>query len=188
MRKRLLRSLAAATLGACLLLSALPATAQPAGPRLTVADRADIQDTIAAMLLAIDRCDWASVRAAFADEVLVDYTSLAGGTPSRVRADVLMTNWQALVPGFDATQHLVGPVVVQRREPEVVAHTAVRGYHHIKGATPPSWLVAGSYSFALSRQGARWRISAIRLQVAYQEGDLGLPALAQQRVRDGKGR
>lgn len=188
MRERLFAPLAAVTMGACLMLPATPASAQPAGQRLSVAARVDIQDTIAGMLLAIDRCDWAGVRAAFTDEVLVDYTALAGGSPSRVRADALMANWQALVPGFDATQHLVGPVVVQRREAEVVAHTAVRGYHHIQGAAPPVWMVAGRYTFALSQQGAHWRISAVRLHVAYQEGNLGLPALAQQRVKEGKGR
>ncbi|MBL0728553.1 nuclear transport factor 2 family protein [Piscinibacter sp. HJYY11] len=188
MRERLFAPLAAVAMGACLMLPATPATGQPAGQRLSAADRLDIQDAIANMLLAIDQCDWARVRAAFADEVLVDYTALSGGSPSRVRADALMASWQALVPGFEATQHLVGPVVAQRRDTEVVAHTAVRGYHHIAGAAPPVWMVAGRYTFALTRRGAHWRISAIRLHVAYQEGNLGLPALAQQRVREGKGR
>ncbi|MFN8849654.1 MAG: hypothetical protein ACK5W4_08155, partial [Inhella sp.] len=36
--------------------------------------------------LAADMRDWPRVRAQFADEVLVDYTSLAGGQPARMSA------------------------------------------------------------------------------------------------------
>src|SRR5690606_9142357 len=40
-----------------------------------------IQDLITRLLFAVDALDWAGVRAAFADEVEVDYTSLFGGSP-----------------------------------------------------------------------------------------------------------
>jgi len=43
-----------------------------------------IQELVARMLFAGDALDWTGVRAAFADEVEVDYTSLFGGSPERL--------------------------------------------------------------------------------------------------------
>ncbi|MGH7717512.1 MAG: nuclear transport factor 2 family protein [Gemmatimonadaceae bacterium] len=60
-----------------------------------------------------DARDWPAVRARFADTVDVDYTSLAGGEPARMPADQLVAAWRALLPGFHATQHLLGPVIVE---------------------------------------------------------------------------
>src|SRR5690606_34429994 len=70
-----------------------------------------IQDLITRLLFAVDALDWAGVRAAFADEVEVDYTSLFGGSPERLPADELVTRWQGMLPGFAATQHQTGPIV-----------------------------------------------------------------------------
>jgi hypothetical protein len=41
-----------------------------------------------------DARKWADLRAVFADEVDVDYTSLTGGQPARVKADDLIAGWQ----------------------------------------------------------------------------------------------
>lgn len=48
-------------------------------------------DTLTRMLHAVDRLDWDGVRACFAGQLRVDYTELNG---------------------FDATQHLTGPVLL----------------------------------------------------------------------------
>jgi hypothetical protein len=67
-------------------------------------------DLIAGWFLEIDRRHWVAVRAALTDEVDTDYSSLFGGTPERIPADDLVARWQSLLPGFDATQHLIGPI------------------------------------------------------------------------------
>jgi hypothetical protein len=53
----------------------------------------------------------------------------------------------------------------------------------VKGAAGGDvWMVAGTYFFGLTHTTAGWRISAMTLTVAYQEGNLQLPALASQRA------
>lgn len=146
----------------------------------------EIQECIAAMLGAIDRLDWPGVRAAFAPRVAVDYTSLFGGEAETLAADVLLERWKGLLPGFDATQHLIGPVIVSAGD-VASAETAVRGYHYLADAAGgPVWMAAGRYRFAMERRDGAWSIAGITLDLAYQEGNVGLPAIAQARVAEGK--
>lgn len=126
---------------------------------------------------AIDVLDWAGVRAVLGDRVLVDYTSLGGGEPAEVSGDDLVTTWQGLLPGFGATQHLLGPVVVTGEREE--AH--VRGYHHLDGSV---WMIAGHYAAEVRGD----RIAALRLDTYYQDGDLDLPARATARIARGEAR
>jgi hypothetical protein len=165
------------------------------------------------MLLAIDELDWPGVRRAFADRVRVDYESLSGAAPAEVEADALIESWRGLLPGFDATQHITGPVVVDDTGPdEALARTSVRGYHWIAGE---EWMVAGRYTMTLRRVidlplrasgsasvhgsdetrrrfgevaesvGVRgdWRIISITLTVARQTGVLSLPDTARERAQ-----
>jgi hypothetical protein len=137
-------------------------------------------DVLPRMLHAIDALDWPAVRAAFAGQVRVDYTSLSGGEPETLPAGELIARWQGLLPGFDATQHLTGPVVLTDDGHEgVQADTHVRGYHHMRGAEGgETWGVYGHYAARL----ADGKITELTLQVFYQEGNLGLPALATERA------
>ena len=90
-------------------------SAVPAIPRPPMSERMAIADTVTGMLHAIDALDWKAVRSALADRVEMDYTSLFGGKPSIQNADDLVLGWQGLVPGFQATQHLLGPILVRSR-------------------------------------------------------------------------
>lgn len=142
-----------------------------------------ITTPIVCMIHAIDQLDWPAVRHKFADTVDVDYTSLAGGEPETIPADKLMERWQSLLPGFQATQHLLGPFLVEAESTSANVETHVRGYHYIADAPNGEvWMVAGHYHFHMVPQGDRWVIAAIKLVVFYQDGNLELPALAQTRV------
>lgn len=50
--------------------------------------------------------------------------------------------------------------------------------HWLDGAI---WRVTGSYVFSLSRS-ARWRVSAMRLDVEKEQGDRGLAEIAERRA------
>jgi hypothetical protein len=132
--------------------------------------------TLSRMLYAIDRLDWAEVRRCFADQVRADYTELAGGEPETLAADDLIARWRGLLPGFEATQHMTGPVLLTRDgQPGQRADAHVRAYHRLGGET---WAVHGHYIARI----ADGKITALTLQVFYQEGNLNLPATATQRA------
>lgn len=132
--------------------------------------------TLTTLLYAIDRLDWRTVRACFADEIYLDYTDLFGGEPGSVGADELVGQWRAVLPGFDATQHLHGPILLtEAGETGVRADAHVRGYHRLGEQV---WAVHGHY-VAWLRDA---KIISLQLQVFYQEGDTGLAALATERA------
>ena len=112
---------------------ALPARAGT-NDTLSVENRTAIADTVVGLLHTIDARDWKAVRAAFDETVEVDYTSLFGGKPSSSSAAGLIAGWEAFLPGFDATQHILGPVTTRAETGDVVAQAHVRGYHYIKDA------------------------------------------------------
>jgi len=148
-------------------------------------DSLAIQQLVTRMLFAVDALDWAGVRAAFAEEVDVDYTSLFGGNPERLPADELIQRWQGLLPGFAGTQHVTGPIVVTFDGPdEAVAEAHVRAYHYVDGVTEGTWVVAGHYTIPVRREAAGWRITGMRLALIRQEGSVDLAAVAAA-ARDG---
>jgi hypothetical protein len=136
-------------------------------------------DTLVALVHAVDRLDWDGVRAAFADRLALDYTSLSGGEPEDLAADELIDRWRSLLPGFEATQHLLGPVLSSDTGDNSQAEAHVRAWHRIGDR---EWMVAGHYVAELTRDGDERRITALRLDTYYQEGDLDLPATATQRA------
>jgi hypothetical protein len=156
---------------------------------LTTSDDQAIAATVTRLLFAVDKLDWPGVRAEFADEVETDYTSLFGGTPERMKADTLVQRWRSLLPGFDATQHLTGPVIVtSRKERTAVAETHVRGYHYIESESPSVWMAAGHYVMRMEHTAAGWKIASIRLDTYRQEGNRNFPAIATQRAKENSGR
>src|SRR6266540_6825977 len=128
-------------------------------------------DVITRMLHAIDALDWATVRACFAEEVDTDYTSLWGGEPATVKIEDLVADWQQLAYGFNATQHLTGPIITVDGK----LHTHVRAHHWFDGA---AWTVYGHY-IAVVTAG---RIAALTLQTYQEVGDRELVTRARSRV------
>jgi hypothetical protein len=120
------------------------------------------------MLHAVDDLDWKTVRSLLADEVRTDYTSLFGGEATTTSGDELVAQWQGLMPGFAATQHLTGPVV----ETDGVAETHLQAHHWM--ADGRRWVVYAHY-IAVIEDG---RVADLTLRLHRQEGDTDLPAAA----------
>lgn len=128
-------------------------------------------DAVVAFFHAVDDRDWTALRAGFGDELDIDYSSLFGGGPEHLTAGALIERWQGLLPGFDATQHFLGPLLVTGDRVEC----NVRAYHHLGGRT---WMVAGRYTLALDGT----RISGIVLHTKYEDGDRALTEEAAKRA------
>jgi hypothetical protein len=138
-----------------------------------------MESTILDLFHAVDALDWDRVKTALDDRVEVDYRSLFGGEATTPARDELIESWQGIVPGFDATQHLLGPLRIEERGTDASAETHVRAYHYLEESV---WMVAGHYRIALKRRDAGWRVAGIRLDVFYQEGGPDLLARAQERA------
>jgi fermentation-respiration switch protein FrsA (DUF1100 family) len=150
----------------------------PAGTG-TLADRQAISDAITGMLHAIDRRNWTAVRGWLAEQVRTDYTSLFGGSPRTQSASELIESWRTLVPGFESTQHLTGPILAEVLDDRARARCAVTAIHRIGR---DHWTPSGHYEVELVRTDNVWAIGAIVYHNALVAGDESLPQKAQARV------
>jgi len=135
----------------------------PATPTLQgVADQATIIDTINGVGIWADRKNFARLCPLFADTVAMDYTSLAGGTPVRVKADDLMKGWEEGLRPF-RTQHMISNhQVTITGTAESVSH--VHALHHVPNDLGIShWQIYGSHHHRLVRTPGGWKITAMTL-------------------------
>ncbi len=123
-------------------------------------------DALVRLVHAIDRLDWDGIRACLADTVQVDYSELFDTPAAPTPAEDLIDQWQALLPGFTSTQHLLGPILVETGPSSgPAAHAHVRAWHHLPDAEP--WVVAGHYEALLDAEG---RIAGLTLRVFHVDG------------------
>lgn len=145
--------------------------------RLT--DRAEIVEAVDSVAFLADLRDWQRLREVFADEVLVDYTSLRGGEPQRLAAGELIAGWKERLGGLDATQHIVANHLVELDGDEATCRAQVLAtHHHPNRSGGPLWHLGGHYRYRLARRDGRWRITGTTLTVLWADGNEHLAALA----------
>ncbi|MEM7029516.1 MAG: nuclear transport factor 2 family protein [Chloroflexota bacterium] len=127
-----------------------------------------IINTVNQMALAADQQNWGLCRRCFADEVFVDYTSLAGGEPATIPSDALIEAWRGLLPGFTTTQHLIGSHVVHMQEDEANCLAHFQATHVIDNER---WVLGGHYQFRLQPKDESWQIAAITMTALWSVGD-----------------
>lgn len=127
-----------------------------------------IINTVNQMAFAADSRNWSLCRTTFAGEVFVDYTSMAGGEPATIPADALISSWEGLLPGFTATQHLLGSHVVEVDGETAVCNAHFQATHILDDET---WTLGGRYHFRLQNNGGTWQITAITMTALWSVGD-----------------
>lgn len=142
-------------------------------------DRPTKERLIHGFFRAVDRRDWDRVAAGLARYVRLDYSSLFGGEPEDLTATEVIDRWRGLLPGFDATMHMLGPLV---DGVDGGLECNVRGYHALGDEV---WMVAGWYTLTLTSSGESPRIAGITLATSYETGSRGLLDRAQERVATG---
>lgn len=154
--------------------AATPALAPVGDP-----ESARIISTVSSIPLAVDLARYDLAEAAFAPNIVIDYTSLWGGEPQRMTPAALMDAWRALVPGFDATRHELRDVQANVTGDTATATAFVDGRHWIDGAI---WRPVGTYHWTLRKIDGRWKVETMTFTMTEEFGDRGLVASATERV------
>ncbi|CAM5498356.1 Nuclear transport factor 2 family protein OS=Streptomyces tendae OX=1932 GN=GUR47_32220 PE=4 SV=1 [Streptomyces tendae] len=148
-------------------------------PRTTVEDKYAVAETCTRMAVHADRREWRLLRSLFADKVLLDYTSLAGGEPARLGPQEIVDAWTTALGGYDATQHLVANHLVTVDGDRAVCTAAFQATHRLATAHGASlWTLGGDYRWELVRSGERWLIDTVVMTAAWGDGNQALPAQA----------
>ncbi|KAF7323700.1 NTF2-like protein [Mycena kentingensis (nom. inval.)] len=80
-------------------------------------DKSNIQDLVIRVGWCCDRGDWDGLTKLFADEVVVDYTEMMGGTPTHHTAAAQSQVWKDMLSGLDSTQHVFTGHLVDLPQP-----------------------------------------------------------------------
>lgn len=149
-------------------------------PSSITPDQAKARAPIAAMAALVDLQDWDRLERCFADRLTVDYTSLWGGEPQEMGRGELLEQWKGLLPGFDATQHELGPISVYVEGDEARADAPVSGTHLLDGS---AWMVEGRYHCRLLREADDdWRNVSLTYLNESESGDRALTTNAKARA------
>ncbi|MEM9463765.1 MAG: nuclear transport factor 2 family protein [Actinomycetota bacterium] len=133
-----------------------------------------IIDTTTHLFRHADRHEWDQLAGVFAEEVDLDYTSLAGGAPARLTPDEIIAAWRPGFEAIDAHQHLVANHLVDQRGDAATVTATFIATHQWAGET---WTLGGDYTFELAHTDA-WRITAMTMTAIWQTGDPTLLARA----------
>jgi ketosteroid isomerase-like protein len=135
-------------------------------------DRAEIIDAVNIIAIGADLRDWQACRAAFADSVLTDYTSLNGGTPNTVAADDLIAGWTDFFnKTFKATHHMIANHTVTVDGDRARCTSLFQAHHvYLAGAKGTTWTLGGFYHHGLKRIDGRWKVTEMKMTWTWEEG------------------
>ena len=130
-------------------------------------DVAAIKTVVESVAVLADCGNFEALEQLYADEVLVDYTSLSGGEPELKSPQALMSEWAGVLPGFERTRHAISNIEVNVTGSRATATADVIADHYVAGLY---WQVAGDYRYELVRMGERWRIVAATFNLSDELG------------------
>jgi hypothetical protein len=138
--------------------------------------RQQIMDSIVRLFVATDTRDWAGVRDCLTDTVYFDMTSVAGGEPATVPAEQIVAGWtQGLAP-IESVHHQAGNFRITVRGDEADASCYGIALHYRRTASGRNTRTfVGSYDFTVvNERGDAWRISALRFNLKFIDGNANL--------------
>jgi hypothetical protein len=137
-----------------------------------IADEAEIRRVVDEIDNACDAKDWAKCRAFFADEVDVDFTSLAGDKPARLKADDLIGAWKKNLFAEKKTFHMRSNHRIEIEGERAEVYSKGYAFNLLEsGEVAGLWEVWGEYVHILERGKNGWKVSGMTLNVTHKRGD-----------------
>ncbi len=153
----------------------------------TKMEKEKIVETITNFFADVDARNWEKVKNALAENVLLDYTSMAGGEPATLTPQQIADAWKGLLPGFQSTHHQIGNFTTDVKENKADVKFHGLALHYLPNESNDNvWVVVGTYDYNLSKnENGNWLIDKIKFNFQMQEGNTKLPELAQKNVVEG---
>ena len=134
-------------------------------------DKLQAIETVNQLFIGVDERNWEQVSKVFADTVLLDYTSMAGGEPALLTSQQIIDSWKGVLPGFDTTHHQLGNYY----------GTAT---HYLANESGKNvWTVVGTYNLELSEANGVLKITGMKFNLKYMDGNSVLAQMAQERLK-----
>ena len=142
----------------------------------------DIANAVQRFFAAIDALDWGAAEALMTNPFHLDYSAFGAPEGSDLAPADILAGWKCMLPGFDSTHHQLGPLDIEQDGGKATARPYVTATHRIADAAGGElWTVYGSYILTLINDSG-WKLSGNTFLFKFQNGNAGLPALAQERA------
>lgn len=142
----------------------------------------NIEEVIYHLFIAVDVRDWKAVRECFANSLLLDYSSMNGQPAAELTADDMIAGWKTVLPGFSCTHHQLGNMLTNDGETVGTVFCYGTASHYLEHEKGNVWVVVGNYDFELTRMDGNWKVTKMRFNFKYQDGNKELPAAASARI------
>lgn len=135
------------------------------------------------MFLATDQGNWERVMECFHQEVVLDYSSFSGQEAASLSPSAIVEAWQGLLPGFESTHHQLGNFIssIDGNSAQVFCYGTAS--HYLEDEDGSLWTVVGSYDLELILQDGEWKISKLKFNFKYQQGNTALVQKAIQNLK-----
>ncbi len=143
-------------------------------------ETAKVISVVSSIPLAVDLARYDLAEAAFAPEIVIDYTSLWGGEPQTMTPAALMDAWRGIVPGFDATWHELRDIRADVDGDRATAGAFVDGRHWLDGRL---WRPIGHYRWELRKIGGAWKVTRMTFAMTREIGDRAIAQQAMERAK-----
>ena len=146
-------------------------------------NREMIVETIVKLFVGVDERNWILVKQVFCDFVLLDYSSMSSAKAEVLTPDKIIENWRNFLPGFDFTHHHIGNFMINLNPETAEVFCYGTATHYLKNESNSNiWTVVGSYNFDLQHFEEGWKISKMKFNFKFADGNFDLPKLAQERL------
>lgn len=143
----------------------------------------NINETVAQLFVASDNREWNKVEAIFADEVELDYSSMNGNPAVVLGPKQITDSWKTILPGFASTHHQLGNFITKLNGITANVFCYGTATHYLEHEAGNIWTVVGSYNIELKQIDGKWRVSKMKLNFKYQDGNTQLPQAAIENVK-----
>ena len=141
-----------------------------------------VQSRVQDLFIHSDEGDWDALRNDFSDKVRLDYSSFTGNPAAELSSDQIVNAWSGFLPLFQSTHHQISNFKIQVNGSTAAAFCYGTATHYFPNPSGNNvWTVVGTYDFQLVKSGNDWRISAMTFNFKYQDGNLELPKLIQEK-------
>lgn len=147
-------------------------------------DKTQAIETVNNLFIAVDERNWEQVSTIFADSVLLDYTSMAGGEPAQLTSAQIIDSWKGVLPGFDKTHHQLGNYLVVDDSSVIKVFCYGTATHYLQNESGNNvWTVVGTYDLELSESNGVLKITGMKFNLKYIDGNNDLVQMAQERLK-----
>jgi 3-phenylpropionate/cinnamic acid dioxygenase small subunit len=126
----------------------------------------EIIDTETRYATGVDTRDLDLYRSCFTDEMDLDMSGMGMGEPMKISADAWADQAISLVSGFQSTQHIITNHVITIEGDRATCVAYVQAQHY----NPETmYTVGGTYTNTLVRTPEGWKISKLKLTLAWTQ-------------------